>query len=250
MEAAITALRRLSPRGFSALRECHRRAVAARYRGDLVALARHYGTDKWNTHWYAERYEFHLRDRRTKPLNLLEIGVGGYENPHSGGASLRMWKGYFTRGRVYGVDIHDKTPLEEPRIRVFRGGQADADFMAHVFEQIGRVDVLVDDGSHVNTDVLATFRMCFPLLADDGIYAIEDVQTSYWPEYGGHPRAGDDLGTVIGFFKQLSDGLNRTEMADSSRQSDALSSQVSALHFYHNLIIVEKGDPTRPRRQG
>lgn len=242
-------LKQWSPRLFQVAREWHRNFIAFRYQGDLVGLASYYGTDKWNTHWYAEVYADHFRDWRNRPLNILEIGVGGFDNPHSGGASLRMWKAYFSKSQIHGIDIHDKKPIEERRIRVWLGSQVDSAFMSSVFAEIGRVDILIDDGSHANAHVLSTFQHCFPLLADGGIYVIEDVQTSYWPEYGGNPLAGDDPNTTMGFFKRLTDGLNHTEIPDASRAPGLFDTTVRAVHFYHNLVVVEKGDSTRPRRR-
>lgn len=249
LRGAAAQLKQWSPRLFRGSRECHRYAISLRYRGDLVALANYYGTDKWNAHWYAEVYAEHFRDWRDRPINLLEIGVGGFDDPHSGGASLRMWKAYFRNSQIHGVDIHDKTPIEERRIRVWQGSQADPKFMSRVFAGIGRVDILIDDGSHVNAHVITTFQHCFPLLADGGIYVIEDVQTSYWPEYGGNPETFDDPGTSMGFFKRLTDGLNHTEIPDGSRARGPFDTTVRAVHFYHNLIILEKGDSTRPCRR-
>lgn len=242
-------VKKWSPRLFQVAREWHRDAIALRYRGDLVALADYYGTDKWNTHWYAEVYEEHFRDWRDRPLNIIEIGVGGFDNPHSGGASLRMWKAYFRNSQIHGIDIYDKQPIEERRIRVWRGSQVDREFMAGVFANIGRVDILIDDGSHANDHVIATFQQCFPLLADGGLYVVEDVQTSYWPEYGGHPGSVDDPNTSMGFFTLLTDGLNHTEVRDGARPPGPFDTIVRAVHFYHNLIILEKGDSTRPRRR-
>ena len=48
---------------------------------------------------------------KKKKINLLEIGIGGYKNPRLGGASLRMWKKYFSRGKIFGIDIYDKSEL-------------------------------------------------------------------------------------------------------------------------------------------
>ena len=250
LRTALAPLRRLSPHADRLVRESHRQVVALRHRGDLVALADYYGTDKWNHHWYAELYADHFHHLRARPINLLEIGIGGYDDPRSGGASLRMWKAYFARGQVYGIDIHDKRLVEERRIHVFRGSQADLEFMSDVFARIGSVDIVIDDGSHVNADALATFQHCFPLLANGGIYAIEDVQTSYWPEYGGHPGGACDPKTVMGFFKAQTDGLNRTEIKGDGRDWGYVGTHLKAVHFYHNLIIVEKGDSTAPRRPG
>jgi hypothetical protein len=40
---------------------------------------------------------------------------------HADGASLHMWKSYFRRGIVYGIDEYDKVGLEEARIRPIIG---------------------------------------------------------------------------------------------------------------------------------
>jgi hypothetical protein len=36
---------------------------------------------------------------------MLEIGVGGYDSPISGGESLRMWKTYFPFAKIFALDI-------------------------------------------------------------------------------------------------------------------------------------------------
>src|ERR1035437_5417823 len=86
---------------------------------NLKMLATIYMTDKWNHHWYAQHYEEILKQDRHKKINILEIGVGGYDNPRMGGNSLRMWSTFFPKGHVYGVDIYDKSPHDRRRIRTF-----------------------------------------------------------------------------------------------------------------------------------
>ena len=44
--------------------------------------------------------------------DALELGVGGYGRD-LGGESLLMWAAYFRNGRIYGLDIEDKTALRE-----------------------------------------------------------------------------------------------------------------------------------------
>ncbi len=150
-------------------------------RSDLVLLARLHGTDKWGTHQYALHYQKHFERLRNRRLNLLEIGVGGQENPKIGGHSLRMWKDYFPNANIYGLDIYDKSSLEEPRIRIFRGSQADTHLLKQIVSETGRLDIVIDDGSHINEHVITAFQTLFPLLADDGIYAIEDLGAHIGP---------------------------------------------------------------------
>jgi hypothetical protein len=221
-----------------------RRYVAIQSRfvsSDLTALATLHGTDKWGSHWYAQHYQRHFQPLRRKPINLLEIGVGGYDDPQAGGESLRMWKQFFPRAQIYGIDIHDKSPHEEDRITIFQGSQCDGDFLRQVVQRIGRVDIIIDDGSHINEHVIASFEALFPLLADDGIYAIEDIQTSYWPgDYGG----SEDLcfpSTSMNRLKRLIDGLNYEEFVDPQYRPSYFDRHVVSTHFYHNLAFIYKG---------
>ncbi len=36
-------------------------------------------------------------------------------------------------------------------------------------------DIIIDDGSHMNRDVIKSFELLFPLLNDNGIYIVEDT---------------------------------------------------------------------------
>ncbi|HEX5445016.1 MAG TPA: class I SAM-dependent methyltransferase [Pirellulales bacterium] len=205
-------------------------------------MATIHGTDKWNSHWYAQHYQRHFQPLRRKRLNLLEIGIGGYDDPFDGGGSLRMWKQFFPRAKIYGIDIHEKSAHAEPRVAVFRGSQCDPDFLHKVARQIGRIDIIIDDGSHVNEHAIASFECLFPLLADGGIYAIEDTQTSYWPgSYGG----STDLScasTTMNRLKRLVDGLNYREFLDPHYSPSYFDRHVVSAHFYHNLAFIYKGD--------
>jgi hypothetical protein len=206
---------------------------------DLCRIAAQFKTDKWGTHRYAQHYQRHLEHLRHKPIRLLEIGVGGYSHPNRGGASLRMWKAFFPKALVVGVDLHDKSALAEPRIVIVRADQSDPEALRRVSETHGPFDVIVDDGSHVSAHVRSTFATLFPLLAPDGVYAIEDLQTSYWPEYGGAVDLADPT-TSMALVKALVDGLNHEEHLETGEPSYS-DRHVVAVHCYHNLVIVQKG---------
>ena len=219
-------------------------AVAQACRNDLPKLATIFGCDKWNRHWYAQHYDRHFRRLRLQPLKILEVGIGGYVDPNDGGRSLRMWKAYFPHSRIYGVDIYDKRGHEEPRIKTFQGRQEDEAFMKRVVEEMGGVDIAIDDGSHVNAHAIAAFQILFPLLSDRGIYVVEDTQTSYWPGFGGRSDDLNDPATIMGYFKGLLDRLNHAELLRPGYEPSYFDRHIVAMHFYHNLIFIEKGDNT------
>jgi len=232
-------LKRLVPPQYRPrLRRNALRVIAPFCRSNLKLLATLADTDKWNYHWYVQHYETHFHSIRNHKLNLLEIGIGGYDNPTLGGESLRMWKAYFPSAQIYGLDIEDKSSHAERRIKVFQGSQVDEELIKTISSSAGGFDIVVDDGSHRNEHVIRTFQILFPLLRVPGIYVIEDTQTSYWPSYGGGDRSER---TAMGFLKSLVDGLNYREFSADSYQPSYFDRHIVSVHFYHNLVFVYKG---------
>lgn len=208
---------------------------------DLTSIARRHGTDKADIHFYASHYETHFSKFRNAKINLLEIGVGGYDKPDEGGASLRMWKEFLKKGNIFSIDIYDKQLLEEDRIKIFQGSQIDKAFLMSVVNEIGPIDIIIDDGSHINRHVITSFILLFPFLNIGGIYAIEDVQTSYWSDHGGDSFNLKKNNTTMNFFKNLADGLNFEEFDNPYYKPTYFDRHIVSIHFYHNLIFIYKG---------
>ena len=207
----------------------------------LTELGRGFKTDKAGMHRYTGHYERHLAHLRDSTFALLEIGVGGYRKEGTGGASLRMWEAYFPKARIVGLDKNDKSFVDSGRISTVRGLQDDAELLERISAEHGPFTVIIDDGSHRPEHIRKSFEVLFPLLADGGIYAIEDVQTSYWPQYGGAVDRNDPT-TTMALVKDLVDGLNYEEFLDEDYQPTYTDTTVVAVHTYHNLVFVEKGD--------
>jgi hypothetical protein len=212
----------------------------------LTALAEKYQSDKWGPHSYTRHYETHFARFREQPVNVLEIGIGGYDDPRAGGASLRMWHDYFTRGRIVGLDLHAKRFTVPERVRLYQGSQTDADLLCRIDREAGGFDIIIDDGSHINAHVIATFEVLFPLLKTGGLYVVEDMQTSYWPVLGGSSRDPDSAHTMMGYFKSLIHGLNHAEIVAGCERPGRFDRDILGMSFYHNMVFVEKGDNTEP----
>lgn len=213
---------------------------------NLTILAKIYRSDKWGRHFYTPHYNSHFKKLRFKSINLLEIGVGGYESPFEGGNSLRMWKKFFPFGKIYAIDIYNKSPQEERRIKIFEGSQVDELFLASICNQIGEFDLIIDDGSHINEHVIKSFEFLFPKLKKGGIYVIEDTQTSYWEDYGGTSKDFNYKGTIYDYFKSLIDSLNHQEFMIPGYKKSYFDKHVISIHFYHNMIFIYKGDNDEP----
>lgn len=206
---------------------------------DVLAIVN--DTDKNTRHNYIQHYQRLLAPYRSKHVRLLEIGIGGYSNPLYGGGSLRMWRTYFPRGRIFGIDIHDKRPHDEAQIRTFRGSQIDLQFLESVVSETGPLNIIIDYGSHVCEHVITSFEFLFPRLAKGGLYVIEDVQTSYWSDFGGNDEEPDHPETIVGFFKGLVHGLNHAERPSRPAAPSYYSQNIVSISFFHNLIAVAKG---------
>lgn len=203
----------------------------------LADLATKHGTDKWGVHRYAPHYERHLQSLRRESFDLFEIGIGGVERA---GASLRMWEEFFPRAQVVGLDIDDRTSVAAGRVHAYRGDQTDPVILDRIFADFGDIRVVVDDGSHRPEHILKTFALLFPRLPDGGVYVIEDVQTSYWPAWGGSADLDAD-GTTMALAKRLLDGLNWEEWCPPGYEPGYNDLWVRGVHAYHNLLFIEKG---------
>ncbi|OUR93414.1 hypothetical protein A9Q87_05580 [Flavobacteriales bacterium 34_180_T64] len=210
---------------------------------NLTKLAILNNTDKFKTgrHEYTKIYQNHFNNLKYKRLNLLEIGVGGYQFPNRGGCSLRMWKRYFLNGKIYSLDIYDKAPQEERRIKIFKGSQVDYKFLDSILEQIdSELDIIIDDGSHINEHVIGTFQYLFPKLKPGGIYVIEDTQTSYRQDYGGDDKDLNSENTMMNLFKKIPDFINYKEFNIRGLEKYSDLKNVETVHFYHNLVFIFK----------
>jgi hypothetical protein len=94
------------------------------------------------------------------------------------------------------------------------------------------IDVVIDDGSHVPKDIIVTFETLFPALSKNGIYIVEDTETSYWPKY--HDRLGPN---TMEYFHNVSHSLNKESGFESK-----FSNSIESITFLRNLIIIQKGE--------
>lgn len=207
---------------------------------DLTALAKVYKSDKWGHHFYTPVYQSLFDPLRTKPVRLLEIGVGGYANPRHGGDSIRMWKRFFPKGHITTIDIYDKQVVNERRIHFLQGNQTDPEFLQKVSASTGPFDIIIDDGSHVQSHIIKSYETLFPLMKPGGIYIIEDTQTAYWPKYEGSSTHMLDIPSCMNYFIKRIHGVNRAEWRMNETLPDIPDEGIASIAFYHNLIVIVK----------
>lgn len=203
---------------------------------DLDALARLHGTDKSSSNnGYTRLYETHFASRRPTVRRLLEIGVGGinsgrgYETTE-GGQSLRMWRDYFPNAEIVGVDIHAKA-VSGPRLRFEQGDQSDPVFLRALIENYRPFDILIDDGSHIGSDITASFVTLWSAVAPGGMYVIEDLSLAYDARFEGGPPGTP--GTAAELIKAAVDDT-------LLRSNDPFRPSIAAMHIYGGIAFFEK----------
>jgi predicted O-methyltransferase YrrM len=146
---------------------------------------------------YFPEYDFCFSAYREKPVRLLEIGVAE-------GGSLATWEAYFPNAeQIVGLDIKPEcAKFTEGKRKVYIGSQTDRELLQSISAKEGPFDIIIDDGGHTMKQQIVSFETLFPMLKDGGIYVIEDLHTSYWPEFR------DRRKTAISFLKDRVDDLH------------------------------------------
>jgi hypothetical protein len=185
---------------------------------------------KW--HHYFDIYHNHFNRFRGQPVTILEIGI--YH-----GGSLKMWEDYFgPRARIYGVDIDPRCKtLEEGQSKIIIGDQGDRGFLKKLRAEVGTVDILIDDGGHTMKQQIHTFEELYPCVAENGVYLVEDLHTSYWKRYGGGYKKKDSF---IEYAKGFIDRINAWHSEDSKLKPDEFTRSATGLHFYDSVLVIEK----------
>jgi SAM-dependent methyltransferase len=141
-----------------------------------------FGSDKNTRHSYAEIYFSLLKDK-SKP-RILEIGVGSENDfPYAGlraGGGLQAFRKKFPDAEIIGLDI-DPESIKIIKNLGFKGyvmDQTSTDSLMEVKTELlnmGRFDLIIDDGFHDPHANVRTLMSLYDLLAHNGSYVIEDV---------------------------------------------------------------------------
>ena len=212
---------------------------------DLKNISSIYKTDKLE-HGYIEIYESYFNQIKDKKLKILEIGIAD-------GKSLLTWSDYFENSQIIGIDIHKidivEKKLDRKNIEVHQGSQSDKEFIEEIIKKYTDFDIIIDDGSHISKDVKKSFELLFPALKDNGLYIVEDMQTSYNHFFGGNPFDLKYSNSHMNFFKNLTDRLNYQEIANPFYIKNKYDGKITNISFYHNMVFIKKGENNQLSRE-
>ena len=204
-------------------------------------------SDKWSL--YLSEYDRLFEDRRDEQVRLLEIGI-------QNGGSLEIWASYFgNASALIGCDINPDCAClayDDPRIGVIIGDANMPETRERIFQLSPQFDIVIDDGSHLSSDIIKSFALYFPSIVEGGFFIAEDLHCSYWEKFEGGLF---DPYSSISFFKRLADVINhehwgvlkgRDEILrgifgkhDCALDVEALS-QIHSVEFINSMCVVRK----------
>ena len=146
---------------------------------------------------YFESYDHFFSKYRNQNITFVEIGV-------LGGGSLFMWRDYFgPEARIVGVDLNPNAKKwEKNGFEIYIGNQSDIKFWEAFRQEVGSIDVVLDDGGHTYEQQIITTECLLSAMNDGGIIVIEDTHTSYMEDYGPKSKS------FIEYTKKLIDNVN------------------------------------------
>ncbi len=173
----------------------------------LDGLFYNYGSDKADIfkktenkgHGYSKFYEEKLDKLKNQKINILEIGSYA-------GASAAAFVKYLPESNIFCFDINiSNFVYKSKKIHVFgldinnkKKTVKALNKIANHFK-IKTFDIIIDDGSHNLSDILAALKFFFKYLKKKGLYIIEDFKH---PNYYSYNKNINHI-LVDEFFKNL-----------------------------------------------
>ena len=221
-------------------------------------------SDKVYSHGYHRFYPGLFRQHnlsRDAEFKMLEIGFGQ-------GNSVALWESLFPKADIIWIDYSTPAPKERlacvpglsacrtgERSQYYFGDQANATFLQTVMSEVCGaapcLDLIIDDGGHGYVQQLVSFRVLFEhALKPGGLYAIEDIETSYWThgEQYGDLTIGGRLAThtPVAVWKSIVDKLNAEyhdkEFVADIRLGNKVESLIRSISFSANMLTATKKD--------
>ena len=221
---------------------------------DIVFRLQHHANDNWElgdkcftlykikplVDQYAKFWSYREDFR---PRNILELGIWD-------GGSIVFWFEYFTPDKLVGIDLQQKQDSEyfthykasrglEHNIKTYWAtDQGDSAQLRHIVraEFENRLDLVIDDASHMYALTKKSFETLFPLLRPGGLYIIEDWAWGHWQEF---QRLDHPWFSQIPLTKLI---FELTAAAGSCREHP----WIPHISVFQGFAVIERGDAMLP----
>ncbi len=194
-------------------------------------------SDKQHSHRgesYFDVYERVFKVLRHEEINFLELGVRD-------GKSLRVWREYFSKANILGVDINPWSAKQDtPRCKVEIVSQDDKEKLDEISRKVKGWDVVVDDASHLNSLTKKSFDILWSHVRSKGYYIIEDLKVSYsdlsnLPDHWNFLHLNPNSPSRVNDRNVLNDLF-----FDLIKETDMARGDVRSVQFFHQMVIIQK----------
>ena len=184
-------------------------------------------TIKWDN--YFEIYDSIFKKYENKKITIVEVGVGN-------GGSLHMWKSFFKgNARVIGIDLNpDAKKLEKDGFEIFIGDQSDKNFWSSVYNEVGKIDILLDDGGHKNIQQITSVSESINSINENGMIIIEDTHTSYMKKKG---FKNPSKVSFINYCNLLIESIHRRNPM-LQKKINIFSEKIHSLQFFDSIVVI------------
>lgn len=191
-------------------------------------------TSKHDTYFVA--YDELFGPYKGRDVAFVEVGI-------SGGGSLEVWRRYFGKGsRIIGVDLNPalRDELKQDGFEVFIGDQADPAFWRSFYSAVGKVDILLDDGGHTNTQTWSTLKHSIEHINDGGLLVIEDTHASYMHAFGNPSKRSlvERVFTCVDEINYRSSAIDEIDQSTRRRLDVNIAGLVHSIRFYESIIAL------------
>jgi len=164
-----------------------------------------------------------------KEITFVEVGV-------LHGGSLYMWKEYFGKNtRIIGVDLNPSAKdLEKDGFEIFIGSQSDENFWRKFYAEVGKIDILLDDGGHENNQQIVTLSEAIPNINDEGLVVVEDTHTSYFKKFGNPSKY-----SFINYSKYMIDVVNSRFPSKEIKKNNDFRNRIYSISFYESIVAIK-----------
>jgi hypothetical protein len=191
----------------------------------------------YKTRQLVEQFDRFWSATEFRPRRMLEIGIWD-------GGSTAFWYEHLRPEQMVAIDLQDREDgpyfrryvaangLQSRLFTHWRTDQADRAALQEIVRRDlgGQLDLVIDDGSHLEKPTRASFETLFPLLPPGGLYIIEDWAWEHWPEFQdpAHIWAGERGLTALVNDLVAAAGTSKTFFR--------------SMKVYEGFVVVERGD--------
>ena len=175
---------------------------------------------------YFETYDKYFSQFVGKEITFVEIGIFG-------GGSLFMWREFFgEQARIIGIDLDENAKKwRDHGFEIFIGDQSCPSFWLDFFEEVGEVDIILDDGGHTYEQQIVTALSSMKNINDGGLFVVEDTHTSFMKEFGFPSKY-----TFVEWAKSKITDLN-SRFPGTNLNQTFFGKNVDSIHFHESIVV-------------